>query len=192
MKWDEMALVGRIARAHGIRGQVMVSPETDFPAERFRPGAELFIERGGRIEGLRVTTARFHGERPVIGIDGIETMNDAETLAGYELRVPIDRLATLPPGTFYRHDLIGCRVETTDGTLVGTVTDVEGTMAGSRLVVDGTCGEVQIPLVSDICPVVEPAAKRIVIDPPEGLIEVNQVRLPAPRVSEGKPNTTGT
>ena len=183
-KWDEMALVGRVARAHGIHGQVIVNPETDFPAERFRPGAELFIERGGRIEGLRVTTARFHRERPVIGIDGIETMNDAETLAGYELRVPIDRLATLPPGTFYRHDLIGCRVETGDGRAVGLVSDVEGTMAGSRLVVDGAGGEVLIPLVSNICTVVEPAAKRIVIDPPEGLIEVNEVRL--------KPDASGT
>ena len=183
-KWEEMALVGRVARAHGIHGQVIVNPETDFPAERFRPGAELFIERGGRIEGLRVTTARFHRERPVIGIDGIETMNDAETLAGYELRVPIDRLAMLPPGTFYRHDLIGCRVETRDGRAVGLVSDVEGTMAGSRLVVDGADGEVLIPLVSNICTVVEPAAKRIVIDPPEGLIEVNEVRL--------KPDTTGT
>ena len=49
-KWDEMALVGRIARAHGIRGQVIVNPETDFPEERFQPGAELFIEarRRGR------------------------------------------------------------------------------------------------------------------------------------------------
>ena len=48
VKWDEMALVGRIARAHGIRGQVIVNPETDFPEDRFQPGAELFIERGGR------------------------------------------------------------------------------------------------------------------------------------------------
>jgi 16S rRNA processing protein RimM len=176
MKWDEMALVGRVARAHGIHGQVIVNPETDFPAERFQPGAELFIERGGRVEGLRVTTARFHRERPVIGIDGIETMNGAEMLAGYELRVPIDRLAALPPGTFYRHDLIGCSVETTEGTRVGTVTDVEGTMAGSRLIVDGIRGEVQIPLVSNMCTVVELAARRIVIDPPEGLLEVNEVR----------------
>ena len=46
-KWDEMALVGRIARPHGIRGQVIVNPETDFPEERFQPGAELFVERDG-------------------------------------------------------------------------------------------------------------------------------------------------
>src|SRR5215471_17918784 len=106
-----MAVVGRIARAHGIRGQVIVNPETDFPDERFKPGAELFVERGGRIEALTITTARFHRERPVIGIAGVETMNDAETLAGLELRVPVERLAALPSGTFYRHDLVGCRVE---------------------------------------------------------------------------------
>src|SRR5882724_240552 len=147
-----MALVGRIARAHGIRGQVIVNPETDFPDERFQPGAELFIERGGKVEALTVTSARFHRERPVIGIQGVETMNDAATLAGQELRVPIERLAALPPDTFYRHDLIGCRAETREGRTVGVVRDVEGTLVGSRLVVDGDAGEVLIPLVSDICP----------------------------------------
>jgi len=169
-----MALVGRIARAHGIRGQVIVNPETDFPEDRFQPGAELFIERDGRIEALKVTSARFHGARPVIGIDGVETMNDAGTLAGRELRVPVERLAALPADTFYRHDLVGCVVETRDGTRIGPVTDVEGSMTGSRLVVDGAAGEVLIPLVAAICTVVDPGAKRIVIDPPAGLIEANE------------------
>jgi 16S rRNA processing protein RimM len=172
-KWEDMAVVGRIARAHGIRGQVIVNPETDFPEERFRSGVELFVERGGRVDVLTITTARFHRERPVIGIDGIETMNDAETLAGLELRVPVDRLAALPPATFYRHDLIGCRVETRDGVAIGVVSGVDGTMSGSRLVVDGASGEVLIPLVAEICTLVDPAAKRIVIDPPDGLIEAN-------------------
>jgi 16S rRNA processing protein RimM len=172
-KWEAMAVVGRIARAHGIRGQVIVNPETDFPEERFRPGAELFVERGGRVDALAVTTARFHRDRPVIGIAGIETMTEAETLAGLELRVPVDRLAALPPGTFYRHDLIGCRVETRDGATVGVVSNVEGTMSGSRLVVDGDAGEVLIPLVGEICTLVDPQSKRIVIDPPAGLIEAN-------------------
>jgi 16S rRNA processing protein RimM len=172
-KWEDMAVVGRIARAHGIRGQVIVNPETDFPEERFQPGAELFVERGGRVDALTVTTARFHRDRPVIGIAGIETMTDAETLAGLELRVPVDRLAALPPGTFYRHDLVGCRVETRDGAPVGVVSNVEGTMSGSRLVVDGEAGEVLIPLVGEICTLVDPESKRIVIDPPAGLIEAN-------------------
>jgi 16S rRNA processing protein RimM len=176
MKWEDMALVGRIARAHGIRGQVIVNPETDFPEERFHAGAEVFIERGGQVEARTVTTARFHRGRPVIGLNGVETMTDAEALAGLELRVPIDRLRELPSDTFYRHDLIGCRVEMHDGRPVGVVRDVEGTLTGSRLVVEGAGGEVLIPLVAVICTLVDPAAKRIVVDPPEGLIDVNAAR----------------
>ena len=173
-QWASMAVVGRIARAHGIRGQVIVNPETDFPDERFQAGAELFIERGGAVEALRVTTVRFHRERPVIGIAGVETMNDAEALAGCELRVPLDRLTPLPPDTFYRHDLVGCQVTTRDGREIGPVRDVEGSLIGSRLVVEGADGEVLIPMVAAICVEVKPAAKRIVIDPPDGLLEVNK------------------
>jgi 16S rRNA processing protein RimM len=169
-----MAGVGRIARAHGIRGQVIVSLDTDFPEVRFRPGAELFIERNGEVQSLTLTSVRFHRNRPVVGIAGVETMNAAEALAGRELRVPIDRLAPLPGGTFYRHDLIGCRVETPAGELVGTVQNVEGTLSGSRLVVAATRGEVLIPLVAEICVTIDPAAKRIVVDPPDGLLELNE------------------
>src|SRR5262245_17575317 len=136
MRWGEMALVGRIARAHGIRGQVIVNLDTSFPTERFREGAELFVERGGRVEALRVTSVRFQGERPVIGIAGVETMSEAETLAGLELRIPRDWLMPLPAGTYYHHDLVGCRVETIDGRVVGIVTEVDEATGGSRLMVD--------------------------------------------------------
>jgi 16S rRNA processing protein RimM len=168
-----MALVGRVARAHGHRGQVIVNPETDFPEDRFQPGGELFVERRGAVEALTLVTVRFQQGRPVVGLAGVETMNDAQALAGLELRVPIETLRTLPAGTFYRHDLIGCRVETQAGTVVGVVEDVEGSVGGSRLVIAGAGGEVQIPLVSAICPMIDPAAKRIVIDPPDGLLDAN-------------------
>lgn len=169
-----MAVVGRIARAHGIRGQVIVNLETDFPEERFQPGAELFIARDGAVQAVILASVRFHRERPVVGIAGVETMNDAAALAGYELRVPIERLAALPAGTFYRHDLIGCRVETRAGQPVGVVDGVEGTLGGSRLVVASAGGEVLIPLVAEICPTVDVANKRIVVDAPEGLLDLNR------------------
>ena len=54
--WDSMAVVGRIARPHGLKGQVIVNPETDFPEQRFQPGAELFVSRGGVVESLTLTT----------------------------------------------------------------------------------------------------------------------------------------
>src|SRR5262245_61599269 len=120
-----MAVVGRVARAHGIKGQVIVNPETDFPDERFRPGAELFVRRAGMVESVTLTTVRFHRDRPVIGIAGVEDMNTATGLAGLELRIPAEKLAKLPAGSYYHHDLVGCRVETGGGASVGTVKEVE-------------------------------------------------------------------
>ena len=171
-----MALVGRIARAHGNRGRVIVNAETDFPGARFQPGAELFVQRAGRVQKLRVSDVRFQRDRPVIGIEGVDTMTEAEGLAGCELRVPVEWLAPLPPDMFYRHDLIGCRVETATGRPIGVVGGVEGTQAGSRLVVEGSRGEIQIPLATEICTTIDVAAKRIVISPPEGLLDLNACR----------------
>lgn len=170
-----MAVVGRIARAHGNRGQVVVNVETDFPEERFKVGAELFVERAGQVEPLTVASVRFQRDRPVIGFAGVETMDAAEALAGMELRIPAERLAALPAGTFYHHDLIGCRVETRAGELVGTVQEVEGGAGGHRLVVrSATGGEILVPLAAEICTRIDPAARVIVVDPPEGLLDLNQ------------------
>ena len=168
-----MALVGRIARAHGNRGQVIVNLDTDFPGERFRPGAELFTMRGGVVTPLTLTTVRFQSERPVVGLSGIETIEAAESLAGLELRIPAGQLAALPSGAFYHHDLVGCRVETRTGAPVGTVEAVEGTADASRLVVAGLAGEILIPLAAEICTTIDVHARRIVIDPPAGLLDLN-------------------
>jgi 16S rRNA processing protein RimM len=172
-KWDEMAVVGWIARAHGLRGQVVVNPETDFPEGRFRPGAELFLNRAGVVEPLTVTTVRFQRERPVIGFHGVEDIDAASALAGFELRVPVEWLAPLPEGTFYRHDLVGCEVQTGGGEQVGIVRDVEGAMGGSRLVVQTSRGDVLVPLALEICTTIDPRRRRIVIEPPDGLLELN-------------------
>jgi 16S rRNA processing protein RimM len=169
-----MAVVGRIARAHGIRGDVIVNVETDFPEQRFRPGAALFVRRGDAVAALTLRTVRFHRDRPVVGFDGVDSIDSAEALAGLELRVPIDWLAPLPDGAFYHHDLVGCQVETQSGERVGGVTAVEGTTAGSRLVVQGARGEILIPLAAEICTTIDPKTKRIVIDPPQGLLELNE------------------
>src|SRR5689334_21695327 len=106
-EWDDMVLVGRIARAHGNRGQVIVDPVTDFPEDRFKAGSVLSIRRDGVTERLEVEDVRFHRGRPIIGLVGIDTMNAAEALAGMELRVGVDALSPLPAGSYYHHDLIG-------------------------------------------------------------------------------------
>ena len=180
LNWDDMVLVGCIARAHGNRGQVIVDPQTDFPDERYKPGSIVYIRRGAAdaaIEPLTITAARFHRGRPIIALDGVDTMNKAEELAGSELRVAADALQPLPPGTFYQHDLIGCSVETPEGVAIGTVTSVEGAGVGSRLVVHGRGSvEILIPLTTAIVVGVHLAARRILVEPPDGLLDLNVTR----------------
>ena len=169
-----MAVVGVIARPHGIRGQVIVNPATDFPEARFAAGSTLFVIKEGRIQPVTVTTSRMHQGRPVIGLEGVSDMDAARELAGLEFRIPVESLAALPEGSYYHHDLIGCVVETPDGTTIGMVSSVEGDMGNTRLVVQRDSGELLIPLASDICTAIEPSAKRIVIAPPDGLLELNE------------------
>lgn len=179
--WAAMAVVGLIARPHGLRGQVVVNPETDFPEDRFRPNAQVFTRRGDSVQALTITTVRFQQGRPVLGLSGVDDMNAALAYSGAELRVPVEWLAPLPEGMFYRHDLIGCRVMTRSGELVGTVSDVDGTLAGSRLVVDAANGEVLVPLAADICTLIDVPGRQIIVNPPEGLLEVNApARRPDP------------
>lgn len=173
--WDDAILVGVVARTHGNRGEVIVNSETDFPEERFREGARLLTrEKDGTPGTLEVATMRMHQGRPVILFKGIGSMDDAELLAGRELRVAEDESDAdlLDEGEYFHRDLIGCAVVTEGGELVGEVTAVEGDRAATRLVVRSRRNEVLIPLADEIC-TVDLAAKRITVRPPEGLLELN-------------------
>jgi len=172
-EWDDMVLVGFIARTHGNRGEVIVNSETDFAERRFRVGATLYARQGrGLVEALGITGVRFQQGRPILRIAGFSSIGDAERLAGCELRVPESEQEPLPAGTYYHHELVGCDVVTKTGDQIGRVAAVHGDGAATRLVVSGGRGEVLIPLAEEIC-AVDVRAKRIVIDPPEGLLELN-------------------
>ena len=171
--WDDMVLVGRIARPHGIRGEVVIDPSNDFPEERFAEGATVFAQRGGTVSPMTVAVSRMHAGRPIVRFDAMASMDDAETLRGLELRGPESALGALPGNAWYHHQLLGSTVRTKDGQDVGTVTAIAGPAERSILVIDGHGGETLVPLVAEFCDV-NVAAKEIVIDPPEGLLEANR------------------
>ena len=108
----DLLLIGRVARAHGNRGQVIVNPETDFAAERFRVGQAVLVGPQERPMPWRITAVRFHQGRSVVAFEGVVTMNDAEALAGADLWMSAAEIPPLPSGTHYRHDLVGCEVGT--------------------------------------------------------------------------------
>jgi 16S rRNA processing protein RimM len=183
---DQMITVGRIIRPQGHRGSVVVAPETDFPAERFKPGAELFWRRGEEADSIvRVADSREYRGRWVVSLEGVSTMNEAEALRGVELKVPADAVQPLRAREYYLHDLEGCEVVTTAGAHVGRVAGVQfGSGAPLLQIADEHGGEVLVPMVEGICREIDPDGKKIVIDPPAGLIEVNRR---AKRTEEGKP-----
>ncbi len=170
-EWDALVTVGRIARPHGLRGHVVVNLETDFPEQRYRPGAELWVRRGERPEALRLAEARFQNGRPVIRFEGVETIEAAEALGRGDLRADLAGFDPLPEGTFRHSDLVGCQVVTKGGEALGEVTQVDGQMTTSCLVVRGR-REWLIPLADGICVEIDPAARRIIVDPPEGLLDL--------------------
>jgi 16S rRNA processing protein RimM len=172
-EWDEMVLVGVVARTHGIKGQVILNSTSDFAEQRFRAGARLFARVGeGAVEALEVADARFQQGRPIVAFAGIASIDEAERLAGAELRIPESEQGPLPEGTYYHHQLIGCEVETAQGEALGKVAEVQGEGEATRLLVRGRRAEIMIPLAVEIC-AIDIAAKRIVVTPPPGLLEVN-------------------
>lgn len=169
-----MLLVGLVARTQGNRGEVIVNATTDFVADRFAEGAVLWGRRmpDGPVVRLPITNFRMHFGRPVVVFDGVTSIGDAEGFAGWELRAPADTARALPAHVYYHHELVGCEVRTVADDVVGTVAAIDGDGEAVRLVVATAGGSVLVPLTQAFC-AVDVAARRITIDPPEGLLEVN-------------------
>ena len=173
-----MITVGRIVRPHGHKGAVVIESESDFADERFREGSELWWLRTGEPAVVSVASSREFRGRWVVALEGVASMNEAETLRGLELRVPAEALHALKDGVHYVHDLEGCMVATVHGQEVGRVSRVQFGSGAPLLVVAAHGGEVLIPLAEEICRRIDVAAKRIEIDPPEGLIDLNRGKRP--------------
>jgi len=168
--------VGRVVKAHGIGGEVVVEIRTDDPAARFAPGTALRARdsRGGGERHCVVESAREHGGRLLVRLAGVNDRDAADALRGSLFVIDSDELPPIDePDTYYDHQLEGLRVRTTTGTEVGVVAEVLHTPAGELLSVrrvDG--GEVLVPFVAAIVTSVSLGDRLVEIDPPEGLLEL--------------------
>ncbi|MBF6344981.1 ribosome maturation factor RimM [Nocardia cyriacigeorgica] len=169
-------VVGRVAKSHGVRGELVVEVRTDEPEARFAPGSTLRgrLARSKEVREFTVESAREHSGRLLVQVAGVEDRTAADALRGTLFLVDSDDLGpSQVPDEFYDHELEGLRVELADGTAVGTVTEVLHSAAGELLSVraadDGR--EILIPFVMAIVPTVSVADGLVVIDPPEGLLD---------------------
>lgn len=164
-------VVGRIGRPHGIRGEVTVEPRTDEPDERFAPGAVLSVD--APVSELVVDRLHWHSGRLLVTFRGVADRNDAEALRGLLLHVERDADAVPEdPDEFYDSSLVDCAVELTDGTPVGVVAEVVH-LPGQDLLAIRTPDDrdVLVPFVEAMVPTVDVPGRRIVIDPPPGLLD---------------------
>jgi 16S rRNA processing protein RimM len=169
---DDLISVARIARPQGNRGEVIADLLTDFP-ERFARLGRVYVKRAdGRLLLLDLENSRMHKGRVALKFAGCDTVSGAEELRDARVLVPRDQLVELPEDTYYDFDLIGCEVVAIEGRHLGRVEEVLNYGAAPLLVVRGGARELLIPLVLSICVEISTERKRIVVNPPEGLLDL--------------------
>jgi len=161
---DEL-IVGRIAGLFGIRGELKCDP-TRAGRIVFSPGAVLQCRRGEVSSPVRLTSVRPHGARFLLRLEGVDDTDAASAYAGAVLLAARSDVA-LEAGEYLDDDLVGCSVYGLDETPYGTVDRVEHYPASDMLVVGGRL----VPMVSAIVKAIDVATRRIVVDPPQGLLD---------------------
>lgn len=169
--------VGKLVNTHGIRGEVKVWPQTDFPEIRFAKGNQLTLfdeEKGGRVV-VEIVTARLQKNVYIVKLKGFDNINDVEKYKGWTLKVSENELVDLDEGEYYYHQIIDCKVVTEDGEELGKVTDILSPGANDVWVVkgkgeNGRPKEILLPVIDEVLREVDVANKTITVHLLEGLI----------------------
>jgi 16S rRNA processing protein RimM len=157
---DDRLAVGLVRGVHGLRGMVRVEILSD-NADRFDAGSVLFAE--GSDRALTIVSAQRDGPGLLVQFREIKDRPTADSLRGQYLEAPADR-STLPAGTYYWHDIVGCAVSTVGGIDLGTVREVFRVGESEVYVVVGEHGETLVPAVSAVVSSLDPANKRILVN----------------------------
>ena len=162
--WVTVAVLGK---PRGNRGEVSAFSLSDHP-ERFAKLSSVFLNG----EKRQVEEAWFHQGALVFKFAGVDSISDAATLAGIEVQIPFSERAPLETGEFYHSDLIGCEVrDRASNKLIGTVTGFEEGGQSGLLQIGPN---ILIPFSRNICVEIAPERREILVDLPEGLLEINQ------------------
>ena len=173
----EWLVVGQISKPHGNKGELFVWPLTDSPEAVFAVGRELLLgdtdgAPGEKLEKLTVTGLRQYQRGWLMTVAGIDDRNAAEDIARRYLLIPIDQAEPRQDGEVFYHELLGADVMTVDGRTIGKVREVYDTDPAHLLEVKGEGKVHLIPFTGQVIREVDVEARRIVIDPPEGLLEL--------------------
>jgi 16S rRNA processing protein RimM len=171
-------VVGHINKSHGTKGEVFVWPLTDHPESVYAPGVVVLVgdaqghEPDPEVGPRRIEAVRAFRNGYLVAFGGVDDRYLADELRGRYLMMPIESLAPLEKGEVFYHQLLGMEVVTKGGDRVGEIVEVYELRPAQMLEVRGPDGDVMIPFLSHIVIEVDAVARRMVIDPPEGLLDL--------------------
>jgi 16S rRNA processing protein RimM len=174
----EHLVVGHITKAHGTKGELFVWPLTDRPDAVFAPGNELLLGSQDGVVDPAAALVAVESVRPfkrglLVKLEQFDSREDADELAQRYLLLPTEAVPPLDEGEVFYHDLIGMSVETVSGQVVGRIREVFETDPHHLLEVKSEAGKLHlIPFAERIVREVDISARKMVIDPPEGLLEL--------------------
>jgi 16S rRNA processing protein RimM len=169
---DDLVVIARAVRPHALKGEVVAELLTDFP-ERFEDVDELIlVSPSGEKKSAQLEDFWFQKDRVVLKLAAYDDVDQAKLLVGYEFAVPDSERVPLEEDEFYDWELEGCTVKVGDKS-IGQVRSVMKTGGAEILVIADDSGKEQlVPLAAEIVVNIDKAAKLILIDPPEGLLEL--------------------
>lgn len=165
--------VGKIVNTHGILGEVRVLSRTDFPEERFAVGMKLGLFKKNEKKPIMVTIAshRQHKNFELLTFEGYPHINDVAEFKDSYLRIAEHDLTDLEENAYYHHEILGCEVYSTEGDLIGKVTEILETGANDVWEVTPESGKKHyIPYIEDVVKEIDIDEKKIVIEVLEGLL----------------------
>jgi 16S rRNA processing protein RimM len=169
--WVTIAILGK---TRGNRGEITAVSLSGKP-ERFQALHQVFLFKLGQAlspASFEVESTWFHGETLIFKFREVDSISQAELLTGCEVRVPAGERTRLEENEFFQSDLVGCEVfDHASGERLGIVTAWEDSGGHGVLVVDGS---LLVPFVRAICKLIDPAARRIAVELPEGLKDLNR------------------
>ncbi len=172
---EQWLTIGKIVNTHGIRGEVKVWSETDFPEERFAKGKQLWLvhpENRAMQELVTVVNARLHKQVYIIQLQNFHELNHVLPFKGWIIKVKGDDKVPLRPNEYYFNEIIGCEVITDEMEKIGRVESILRPGANDVWVVQQANGKLAyIPYIDDVVLSVDPAQRIIVIRVMEGLLE---------------------
>ncbi len=161
----EYVLIGKLQRAHGVTGEIVLGITTDFP-ERITRGKVIYL--GADHSPRKISGARPFNTNVLITLDGIRNREEAAQLTNLEVFVRIDELPPLSEGQYYHHQLVGLKAVLEDGTEIGTVAEIMETGANDVYVIADPAGkEILLPAIDSVIIKVDIPAKQMVVKPPE-------------------------